>query len=617
VCLVGANGTGKSHLLELLAACAHRLGLSPGVELSRGDPFNDKHDFELVFYLAEGVSDALDVNLATDPAFTRWDRTLLVESRRGLGDDLTRVVAGGIVEEDAKVNFANRVISNLRESKDVYFLFLDADRSYPKKQLPIHDLAQAYEIDWEGPEYTRGRSFRSSSTLYDEWIKYFLAQENQSGTQLIQGIRRARKSGSPLPDFEDHFSNYTAAVQKVLPHVLFTGVDSKKRTILFDTTGLELSFDQLSGGEREIAFLIGQIDRFGLRQGLFLLDEPELHLNSDLIRAWISYLVSTVSTGQIWLATHSLEAVEAAGLESSFVLERNEGTRKVDKIAPLNERPVLSALSRAVGSPAFSISQLAFIFVEGEEGIGEREMFRRLAAGAEHLRFVEGGSCHEILRRVETVKTLATQGGVEVRIGGVVDKDFRSTTDAAMLQEQSGVYVLGAHEVENLFLYPHTVALLLTQNGRTETAEQIIRDASDARAGCWIFQYAMATRNAKALPEIATAAKDAAKSLSWPRFAEAQADTITAILEATGYSDADKASFRNILTTAVVAYERKRAEGNFWRTCEGKQVLNEAARSAGFADAQAMKMAAFAIWEREGAQLPEELQNLRSYLLSL
>ena len=74
-------------------------------------------------------------------------------------------------------------------------------------------------------------------------------------------------------------------LQKVLPHVVFTGVDSKKRTLLFDTTGLELSFDQLSGGEREIAFLIGQIDRFGLRQGLFLLDEPELHLNADLIRS--------------------------------------------------------------------------------------------------------------------------------------------------------------------------------------------------------------------------------------------------------------------------------------------------------------------------------------------
>ena|SRR5262249_12310380 len=67
VCIVGANGTGKSHLLELIAACAHRLGPAPGIELSRGDPFSDPHDFTLQFYLAQGVSDAIDQGLAGSP----------------------------------------------------------------------------------------------------------------------------------------------------------------------------------------------------------------------------------------------------------------------------------------------------------------------------------------------------------------------------------------------------------------------------------------------------------------------------------------------------------------------------------------------------------------------
>ena len=79
--------------------------------------------------------------------------------------------------------------------------------------------------------------------------------------------RQARQRGDKDPVFTDHFSDYKEALSNILPHVVFTGVNSKARTLLFDTTGLELSFDQLSGGEREIAFLIGQIDRFGLRQG--------------------------------------------------------------------------------------------------------------------------------------------------------------------------------------------------------------------------------------------------------------------------------------------------------------------------------------------------------------
>lgn len=109
-------------------------------------------------------------------------------------------------------------------------------------------------------------------------------------------------------------------MQKVLPHILIVGVDSKKKSLLFDTTGMELSFNQLSGGEREIALLVGQIDRFQLKHGLFLLDEPELHLNADLIRSWVAYLTGTVTSGQIWLATHSLEAVEAAGQQATFIL---------------------------------------------------------------------------------------------------------------------------------------------------------------------------------------------------------------------------------------------------------------------------------------------------------
>jgi ABC-type uncharacterized transport system ATPase subunit len=69
VCIVGANGTGKSHLLELIAACAHRLGLSQGIEIPRGDPFSDPHDFSLQFYLAIGVSETIEQGLAGQPGF--------------------------------------------------------------------------------------------------------------------------------------------------------------------------------------------------------------------------------------------------------------------------------------------------------------------------------------------------------------------------------------------------------------------------------------------------------------------------------------------------------------------------------------------------------------------
>lgn len=618
VCVVGANGTGKSHLLELIAACAHRLGLSQGVEIPRGDPFSDPHDFSLEIHLAEGVSEAVDEGLATEPAFPEWDRTLTIESRNLPENSFSRIEAGGILEESQRGPFAEQVIRQLRDSRDVHFLSLDANRAYPKKNINVHEVAQAYEIDWGELEYTRGRSYKTTTTLYDEWIKYYLAQENQSGTRLIQETRRARKLSAEPPEFEDHFEGYADSLQIVLPHLFFTGVDSKNRTLLFDTTGLELSFDQLSGGEREIAFQVGQIDRFGLRKGLFLLDEPELHLNSDLIRSWVAYLTGTVETGQIWLATHSLEAVEAAGQQATFVLERNEETRKVDSLARLDTRPVLSALSRAVGTPAFSISQLVFVFVEGEEGVGERERFRKLAGMPANVRFMECGSCNEVLRRVSAIKALAQEAEAGIRIGGVVDRDFLSDAKVQELDREYGVFGLPVHEVENFFLHPATISLLLDQNGRAGLVpSDLIRIASDARAGSWIFQHTMATDNAKSLPAIGLVAKEQAKELSWERFDADRNAVIQRIVDDSGYDADNQRKLQRILEISTNLYARKRDEADLWKVCEGKQVLNSVARAVGFAGSPTMVQATFAAWERGGLELSEELSALREYLAGL
>jgi ABC-type thiamine transport system ATPase subunit len=615
VCIVGANGTGKSHLLELIGACAEKLGLSQGIEIPRGDPFSDPHEFSLQFYLAPGVSGAVEDAVGGRSGSSAWDRTVTISSERTGNDHLViRFEAGGIVDAVERQQFAALVIAKLRESKEVHFLSLDANRAYPRKEINANEAAQAYEIDWAQAEFTRGRSFRPTTMLYDEWLKYFLAQENQAGMRLIRDIRKARQVNAIEPKFTDHFDKYRQSLQRVLPHLNFECVDPQKRTLLFNTTGLELPFDRLSGGEREIAFLIGQIDRFGLRRGLFLLDEPELHLNGDLIRSWVAYLTGTVETGQIWLATHSLEAVEAAGQQATFILERNPGTRRVESLTRLDTRPVLSALSRAVGTPAFSISQLVFVLVEGEEGLGERERYRNLVGFASHVRFIESGSCNEVRRRVEALKSLDRETDSGIRIGGVVDRDFRCDRQLAEYLKDSGVYALRVHEVENFFLHLATLRVLLDQNGRPGLdPEGLIRDAADKRAGSWIFQRTMATPNGLRLPEVSVAVKDCAKALSWSEIVRDRSAAIERIAQRARFDAADADKLRTILDNSISLYERKRMDSSLWRVCEGKQVLSDVARASGFADGPSLTSAAFTAWAREGAQIPEELMELRQY----
>ena len=615
ICVVGANGTGKSHLLELISACAHRIGLTPGVEIPRGDPFTDEHDFTVQIRISDGVNEAVDKGLSSDPLFPEWDRTLTIESAK---PGTTRIIAGGLVENGG-TEFATKVVQQLRQSKNVHFLSLDADRAYPKKNFAIHEIAQAYDIDWSGMEYTRGRSFKSTTTLYDEWVKYFLAQENQSGTRILQAMRKAKKAGEDPPEFTDHFAEYAESLQNVLPHVLFTGVDSQQRTLLFDTTGLELTFAQLSGGEREIAFLVGQIDRFGLRHGLFLLDEPELHLNANLIRTWVSYLTGTVGTGQVWLATHSLEAVEAAGQTATYVLERDEESRVVDSVARLDTRPILSVLSRAVGTPAFSVSQLRFVFVEGEEGVGEREKFHGLAGAPQSVRFLECGSCNEVLRRVSSVNALANEVEGPIRVGGIIDRDFRTPDEAHNIAVEWGVFVLPVHEVENLFLEPDTLRVLLNRNGRSGVdAGELVRSAADQRAGAWIFQHALSTRNLRDLPQIHPSGKDRAKALSWSDLQSSEGEAIESIVTRAGLSTEDGERLAKVLRISIGAFGRRREAADFWKYCEGKEVVHAIAPEIGFAGGDALVRASLVLWnDPQQGEVFEELQALRDYVESL
>ena len=612
ICLVGANGTGKSQILELIAACAHRIGLSSGVEIPRGDPFADQvRNFIVEFYLAPGVSEALDEPIGDQALFEQWDRTIRFDGQRG------QPFAGGILDEGQSLNLAYGIINTLVQSKEVHFLTLDADRAFPKRDLSTHEMVQAFEIHWENSEWNKGRSFQTTRTLYDEWIKYCLAKENKAANLFFQQTRRASEGAGPPPVFEDNFQTYRSSLREVMPHLLFAGADQERKAILFDTSGMELRFDQLSGGEREIAFLIGQIDRFGLRNGIFLLDEPELHLNPDLVRAWVTYLGKTVATGQVWLATHSLEAVEAAGLNATVLLERNPETKLVDQVGSLQERPVLSALSRAVGTPAFSINGLRFVFIEGEEAIGERERYRRITGLAADTRFIECGSCSEVQRRLSAIQAIAKEAGQNIRVAGIIDRDWRTSSTLKTLVAQEGMLALPVHEVENFFLHEATLVGLAAQLGRHDfDYKASLLLACDERAGGWIVQSALSDESCSDISDLPGEAKACAYSLKWQQIESDIEAAIEEIGSKSGFDEVRRTKLVSRLTAFAKIYGRKRGTDELWKICEGKEVMKHMARSLGFSDHHGLERAVSAFWDVDEERLPDEVRGLRHELLA-
>lgn len=617
VCLVGENGTGKSNILELISAVAHRLGISPGVEIPRGDPFSEPHSFSVSILFNETIDSLLDeqqVQHYTQIGVS-WNGMLTVTSNRNeQGQHVQQLCALGDGEEAQRISLAAQLIGKLHERKNTHYLSLDADRAYPPIEIHPQHYAQALSEDWDSPQKKKHRAFAPTRTMYEEWVKFFLAKETQDATKMQHAERRAKELGNQRPEFVDGFDPYKEAVKKVLPHLNFVGVDTVHKTLVFDSSGLELKFTNLSGGEREISFIIGQIERFQLHQGILLIDEPELHLNPDLLRNWVAYLRDTVEDGQVWISTHSLEAVETSGPSSSFVLERTKDTRIVENIRSLSNCPVLSVLSAAVGSPAFSLSSLKFVFIEGDRQGREKERFYGLYGDSKYVRFIEGGGCVEVSKKLSAVRELAAEANEQLFVGGVIDADFRTQDMIHELQEKTPVFVLGCHEIENLYLQPAALQIICDRAGIERNVKEIVMDASDNFAGLWIFQRTLSNTDVKIE---ACRTMNQTASQNWSTINSDSARYVASLCGASGLADDDLNIFNQNINDSIDEYRNIRETENLWNLCMGKETLRIVYQEFGMSSVEVLQNNITRIWDNGEANVPNELVALREYINSI
>jgi predicted ATPase len=618
VCLVGENGTGKSNVLELLAGIAHRVGISPGIQTSRGDPFAEPYSVEAAVRLTSRPQDFLPAGIwdAFKAGGHDWTGELIWSSTRDDNGRKTESISAVGAAAGKEHELGTLIVNTVRGRQDTHHLYLDADRSYPQLQLQPYEYAEGLFRNWDTVEWKRNRAFLPTRNLYEDWIKYFLAKENQQATQHLKEIRAARDSAIPEPKFVDQFLTFKETLSQVLPHLHFEGVDSEKKTIVLDSAGVPLNFVQLSGGEREIAFLIGQIDRFGLRQGLLLVDEPELHLNPGLVRNWVAFLRDTIVDGQVWIATHSMEAVEVAGLESTYVLERQPDSRVVKSARSLRDRPIIQILSAALGAPAFALDNQRFVFVEGERTLNERERYQRIIADSQRTRFIEGGNCRDVNRKVEAVMQVAAESNQPLHIGGIIDKDFR--TDAQIKSSLSGpVLALPCHEIENLFLEVKTLERLLERSGRKgDEAQSIIQAAADKFAGAWIQQRAFTVTMEG---ETATrAVRERAWNSEWNAIAADPKSFINEITMRQALPNPnDQKRCSKALEAAIEEYRGLREKPDLWKWCMGKQSLGIVAKTLGFSGADFLEKNMVQLWQSGEVETPSEVLALRKYIENL
>jgi hypothetical protein len=393
---------------------------------------------------------------------------------------------------------------------------------------------------------------------------------------------------------------------------MFSRPDQEQRTLTFNAGGAELAYHELSGGEREVAFLVGQLLRFRLTRGLLLVDEPELHLNAELLERWLAWVQDSIADGQVWLATHSLEAVEAAGPENALVLERaSDG--QVRSINRLSDRPVISTLSGALGAPAFSLDRQRFVLIEGERPGRERRRFASLCPGVANL-YLEAGNCNQVVSKLKLVSEFAQESD-RLHIGGVVDRDHWDARQRARMTQDAPVHVLGVHEIENFFLLPAALSIFSQRQGRSrETAPDLLRRACDQFAGLWIVQRAAIRHDVDLGPKVRTRGG----ALTWGAIEGREAETAEELRQLVDFVEpALVAKVEEWFIGAINAYAKVRYSETLWAECSGKQVAGTAAPLFGIASAADLEAQVLTLLKDGTVEPPPTLIALREYVQNI
>ena len=166
--------------------------------------------------------------------------------------------------------------------------------------------------------------FYNNSETHNGYFDLDNPRENERVEKLVlKGIDKINIAASVFSEF-GHPSNFFASFETLYQiesvHTINLKVTSKQRDLTFD-------FSQLSEGEQQLITVLGLILITGRADCLFLLDEPDTHLNPIWQREYVNLLTDfnlNDINSHIIVATHSPLIVQAAERADIFLYKEAE-----------------------------------------------------------------------------------------------------------------------------------------------------------------------------------------------------------------------------------------------------------------------------------------------------
>jgi predicted ATPase len=327
--------------------------------------------------------------------------------------------------------------------------------------------------------YIRKEIGNFSSEMADSYFRQNLGDFHRQVTdqQKYSGFKSFVVS-SQLNDFS-HFQTTGEKIDSLdVFRTVFDHFFSPKKFVGYRSSGavgqgqivVESAFgshdtDALSDGEKEVLHILAYLFRLRGLSNVVLWDTPELHLNAALESRLFDAIRRIAPNNQYWIATHSLEFINAVPLDSVFVL-RQDGNSTVVEKASGEDRKARVQIYREMGAQiGLQLVSNVVVFVEGKESNSDKRLLDRVVASSvPGVNFVAGGSCETILSAGTRANELLEEACANGDFFAIVDRDYRNDDEIKELENKykGRLYVWKVHEIENVFLQSEVLFQTLT-----------------------------------------------------------------------------------------------------------------------------------------------------------
>lgn len=209
---------------------------------------------------------------------------------------------------------------------------------------------------------------------------------------------------------------------------------------------------EMSDGERGVFYLIGEALSVP-RNGVFIVDEPELHLHRAIqSRLWDAIEASRPDCTFIYI-THDLGFAASRRDATKVWLREYSGGKWDWEVVPESDDLPEALLLEVMGS------RRPILFVEGDKSSLDYFIYGRLFP--KHT-VMPCGSCSDVIH--STISFNAKEGLHHQTCLGIIDNDGRVQADIDALMGK-GIYTLPVALIENIFLVEPLLELAMSKLG--------------------------------------------------------------------------------------------------------------------------------------------------------